>query len=101
MTYSVQQIKFELVSYVKEFGGDFTQWHVGAARDARKALFETHGVDPERDIWLWKPALTGAAAALVVAWMRDRQNARTAAGDAGGDCVFMFRKGVAASAPPA
>ncbi len=92
MAYSVQQIKFELISYVKEFGGDFTDWHVGVALDAPKTLFQRHKVDPVHDAWLWKPALTGAAARLVVNWMTDRQNAQSAAGDAEGDCVFMFKK---------
>ena len=92
MSYSVQQIKFELISYVKEFGGDFTQWFVGSAEDASKALFQNHEVDPVRDVWLWKPALTPAAAALVVGWMTDRQKANRAPGDADGSCVFIFKK---------
>ena len=91
MTYSVQQIKFELISYVKEFGGDFTQWSVGTSEDAPKALFETHQVDPVRDIWLWKPALTPAAAEIVARWMTDRQRA-VAVGENRGDHVYMFRK---------
>ena len=91
MTYSVQQIKFELISYVKEFGGDFTQWSVGTAVDAPKALFETHQVDPVRDIWLWKPALTQGAAEMVSRWMTDRQKAN-AVGTHAGDHVYMFRK---------
>ena len=91
MTYSVQQIKFELISYVKEFGGDFTQWSVGTSDDAPKALFEVHGVDPVRDIWLWKPALSPAAAELVARWMTDRQKA-SAIGGVSGDHVYMFRK---------
>lgn len=92
MSYSVQQIKFELISYVKEFGGDFTQWSVGTAEDAPKALFQMHEVDPVQDVWLWKPASTPAAAALVVGWMTDRQKANFAPGDADGSSVFLFRK---------
>jgi hypothetical protein len=96
MTYSVQQIKFELISYVKEFGGDFTQWSVGKATDAPKALFEIHDVDPVEDIWLWKPALTAVAAGLVVDWMTQRQNVAPVDGDDMGACVFMFKKARAA-----
>ncbi len=92
MAYSVQQIKFELISHVKEFGGDFTQWSVGTASDAPKSLFQLHAVDPVTDVWLWKPALTRAAATMVMAWMTQRQNATAVDGDAQGDCVFMFRK---------
>ena len=90
--YSVQQIKFEMISYVKEFGGDFTQWSVGTAEDAPMALFQIHQVDPVHDVWLWKPALTPAAAALVVGWMTGRQKAKPAPSDAPGPCVFIFKK---------
>ena len=102
MTYSVQQIKFEFISYVKEFGGNFTDWHIGVALDAPKALFQVHKVDPVHDFWLWKPALTSAAARLVTTWMTQRQNAHPAAGDTEGDCVFMFKKAeiVGAGAAP-
>lgn len=91
MTYSIQQIKFELISYVKEFGSDFSQWSVGTADDAPEALFKKHQVDPVRDMWLWKPALTPAAAALVVTWMTERQHA-TSLGHAEGSSVYMFKK---------
>ncbi len=93
MAYSVQQIKFELISYVKEFGGDFSEWSIGVAADAAKALFEINKVDPVRDIWLWKPALSPAAAALVRDWMTGRQQANAVAGDgAPGASVFIFKK---------
>ena len=92
MAYSVQQIKFELISHVKEFGSDFTQWSIGRAIDAPKLLFEVHKVDPDKDIWLWKPALTPSAAAIVVEWMTGRQKTPSAAGDDNGDCVFFFKR---------
>ncbi|MEJ0093227.1 MAG: hypothetical protein WDN46_07285 [Methylocella sp.] len=93
MTYSVQQIKFELISYVKEFGGDFREWSVGIADDAPKALFELNKVDPVSDVWLWKPAASASGAAMVHAWMTERQHANAVAGDsASGASVFMFKK---------
>jgi hypothetical protein len=97
MVYSVQQIKFELISYVKEFGADFTEWSIGLASDAPKALFEINGVDEDRDMWLWKPAVTNAAAAMIHSWMTERQKAVAVAGDdAAGTCVFMFKRGAPA-----
>ena len=94
MAYSVQQIKFELISYVKEFGGDFSEWCVGRAVDAPEVLFVVNEVDPVQDVWIWKPALTSAAAELVVRWMTDRQNAKPAAGEPEGHCVFIYKKTV-------
>lgn len=93
MAYSVQQIKFEMISYVKEFGADFTEWSIGLAADAPKALFEINKVDDVNDMWLWKPAITNAAAVMIRDWMTDRQKAGAVAGDdEGGACVFMFKR---------
>ncbi len=93
MAYSVQQIKFEMISYVKEFGADFTEWSIGLAADAPKALFEINEVDDVNDMWLWKPAITNAAAVMIRDWMIDRQKVSAVAGDDdGGACVFMFKR---------
>ena len=88
--YSVQQIKFEFISYVKEFGADFRDWSVGTAEDAPAALFGRHGLDAARDIWLWKPAVSPAAAAMVRDWMCVRQGAAELAGE--GRHVFLFKR---------
>ena len=89
--YSVQQIKFEFISYVKEFGADFSAWSVGVAEDAAAALFRDHGVDEARDIWLWKPEVSPAAAAMVRDWICGRQGATALVGE--GRQVFLFRRG--------
>lgn len=89
--YSVQQIKFEFISYVKEFGADFSAWSVGVAEDAPAALFGEHGIDEARDIWLWKPAVSPAAAAMVRDWICGRQGAAALPGE--GRQVFLFRRG--------
>lgn len=91
-TYSVQQIKFELLSYIKEFGGDAMQWHVGTSEDAPNELFETLRVDPNTDIWLWKPALTAAAADLVAKYMVDRCKASRVETRDPGHCVFLYQR---------
>lgn len=93
MVYSVQQIKFEFLSYIKEFGGRAEEWRVGVAEDGRRALFELNGVDEERDVWLWKPALSANAARMVRDFFAGRMNLAPAADDAAGACVFIYRKG--------
>ncbi|OHV18212.1 hypothetical protein BK022_00910 [Methylorubrum extorquens] len=95
--YSVQQIKFEFISYVKEFGADFSAWSVGVTEDAPAALFGEHGIDEARDIWLWKPAASPAAAAMVREWMCARQGSAGLAGE--GRQVFLFRRGGEGASP--
>ena len=49
-------------------------------------------VDPLQDVWLWKPAASPAAAALVIKWMIERLNAKAVNCGEGGSCVFIFKK---------
>ena len=62
MVYSVQQIKYEILAYMKEFGGDFSDYYVGITHDPENALFKNHRVDSKKDPWLYKQALTFQAA---------------------------------------
>lgn len=65
MVYSVQQIKYEILAYMKEFGGDFDAYYVGVAADPMAALLKRHKVDKGKDPWLYKQALTFQAARTV------------------------------------
>ncbi len=92
--FSAQQIKFEFLSYIKEFDLDPKAWRIGVADDARAALFAAHGVDETRDIWLWKPTLSAAAAGLVFDFFTQRFGVPAAEpGTAtAGRCVFLFKR---------
>lgn len=95
MTFSVQQIKFECLSYIKEFGAKTDEWAIGVADDPERALFAECGIDAGRDIWLWKPALSAAAARTVFDFMVGRYRlspVEAPASVAGGACVFMYRR---------
>ncbi|MGF6919565.1 hypothetical protein [Paraburkholderia sp. 40] len=95
MNYSVQQIKFECFSYIKEFGARMEDWVIGAASDPDRALFEACAVDRREDIWMWKPALSPAAASAVIDFMTSRYRLSRAvmqADDTPARFVFMYRK---------
>ncbi|WP_018410286.1 hypothetical protein [Methyloversatilis thermotolerans] len=95
MSYSVQQIKFECFSYIKEFGARMEDWSIGVADDPEHALFGLCGVHPERDIWLWKPALSPHAARAVYEFMISRYRlhpAPASSASSAGRCVFMYRR---------
>ncbi len=70
--YSVQQIKFECLAYIKDFGGDPRAWIVLPCEPPTDAVFEQCGVDVSHDIWMCKPALSVKAALNVVRFLRDR-----------------------------
>ncbi len=70
--YSVQQIKFECLAYIKEYGANPQAWVVLPCEQPTDAVFEHCGVDRSRDIWMCKPALSVKAALTVVRFLRDR-----------------------------
>jgi hypothetical protein len=100
--YSVQQIKYEFLLYMKGLGGAFGDWYVGAASDPEQALFEHHGVRSDMEPWIYKPALTNRATITIV---RDFVEVLHADGrvpdidDQGATIAFLFRKSVATRPP--
>lgn len=94
MLFSPQQIKFEFLSYIKEFDLDPAAWRIGLAEDACVALFSDNGVDEATDIWIWKPAASAAAAGIVFSFFTQRFGIRPTAQvrTASTNCVFLFRK---------
>lgn len=100
MVFSAQQIKFEFLSYIKEFGGRPQEWHVGCAIDAPSAMFEQEGVDQVRDIWLWKPALSPAAAQIVFRYLTDQLRVQSAKSGMPGANIFLFKKRPLADVSP-
>ena len=95
MVYSVQQIKYEILAYIKEFGGDFNDWYVGVSADPKKEMFHRHSVDEEDDIWLYKQALTFKACNTIQRYFLETLNTDgkpVTNGDEDTDCVFLYKK---------
>ncbi|MFC3609697.1 hypothetical protein [Stutzerimonas tarimensis] len=96
MAYSVQQIKFEFLSYIKELEAARPQWFVGVCGDAEQALFASRAVDRDQDIWLWKPTLSARAAESVHVFFQERFGLATAPCSQPGpdaSCVFLYCAG--------
>lgn len=93
MVFSPQQVKFEFLSYIKEFGGNPTEWRVGCAEDATAALFDENAVDQDRDIWLWKPTLSAAAARIVFRYLTEQLHVPSASSTTNGSNIFLFKRG--------
>lgn len=97
MILSVQQIKYELLAYIKEFGGDFEDWCIGVADDPKAVLVDRHRVDLVNGLWIYKQALTSRAALTVVNYFVDKLGA-SAVGESSEsseecDCVYAYRRG--------
>lgn len=74
MIYSVQQIKYEILAHIKEFGGEFSDWYVGVADDPKDALHGRHRADENEDVWLYKQALSTQACRTVQSYFLQRLN---------------------------
>ena len=96
MVYSVQQIKYEMLAYIKEFGGEFGDYYVGIAADPKAELFKRHGVHRKKDPWLYKQTLTFLAARTVQRYFLEQlgtDGEPVLRGDEDTDCVYIYKKG--------
>jgi len=95
MVYSVQQIKYEILAYIKEFGGDFSDYYVGVSDDPKKTLFTVHNVNRKKDPWLYKQALTLQAAKTAQNYFINRlkvDGAQQSDLNEDTDCVYVYKK---------
>ncbi len=94
MILSVQQVKYELLAYIKEFDPSFGNWYVGVSDDPKRALFETHAVRDADDPWLYKQLLTLRAARTVQAYFVAHLKTKGQAPDTESedfDCVYIYK----------
>jgi hypothetical protein len=95
MLYSVQQIKYEILAYIKEFGGGFSDYFVGVTDDPEAALFNKHNVHRTKDPWLYKQALTFQAARTAQDYFLSRLKADgepVLDRNEDIDCVYVYKK---------
>lgn len=93
--YSVQQIKFDFLSYIKEFGADGADWCISCSTEP-VAQGEHGPTVPDGAIWICKPALSPRAARMVHDHMVSRHQVQIAprsASAAAGNWIFMYRSG--------
>lgn len=95
MVYSVQQIKFEIFGYIKEFGSNFDDWFVGISSDPKNTMCDQHQVDEIKDIWLYKQAVSFGACRTIQSYFLE--NLKTDGlpileGNEDMDCIYLFKK---------
>jgi hypothetical protein len=98
--YSIQQIKFELLSYLKEFGANGADWIIQLTTGTDdQAVLSLRDDDAQSMIWICKPTLSERAAALIKEHMVSRFGMHSPSEDtvpvpAGAErnWVLMYRK---------
>ena len=94
MVFSVQQVKYEFLAYIKEFDRTFSNWYVGVAAEPKETLFEIHGVRDAEDPWLYKQLLTNRAARTVQDYFLDQlktAGTRPQEQSENVDCVYLYK----------
>lgn len=88
---SIQQIKYDCLAYLKEFGRE-TKWIVDAVAAPEETVRQA-GLDLERDPWLWRAALSRRAARSVADFLCARFGSEVAPGEAAdGPYVVLYRR---------
>ncbi|AGT11132.1 hypothetical protein [Paracoccus aminophilus] len=94
MKYSVQQIKYELLGYMKAIDADFRHWTIGTSDDPAGEMQIIPGADLDRDPWIFKPAVSAIAARNIQSYFTGILACRLPPGDEqpeAGSCVFAIR----------
>lgn len=56
------QAAADIEQYIREHGGDFSNWYAGIAADPRHRLFSDHNVTEHGGAWIYRDAITEAEA---------------------------------------
>jgi hypothetical protein len=94
MLYSGKQIVSTIKQHIKKRGGAYPTWVVGVSANARKQMFEGHGVRRKLDRWILMHAQSPTAARRVWAYLSTRLGIRavTASDDKTADFVYVYRQ---------
>jgi hypothetical protein len=93
--FSVSQIQFDCLSYIKEFGARPADWTIGTCVDPSPFLRDRLDQDCGQVLWLIRPALTPRAALAAVDHLHRRygvQLDRRGPADPAGRHVFIVRQ---------
>lgn len=78
-----QQITLEIKAYIDAQHTVYSNWYVGITNDAEKRLFSEHGVDKDKDYWIFRTADSNADARSIEDYFINQL--RTDGGSGGGD----------------
>lgn len=90
--YSPQQIKWDLLSAIREYGTDATQWTVCLSSQPPEETIIGLGHYPDAMSYMGKPAMTERAARLVYDFLRQRMGVATVETRRAGPWIIVFRQ---------
>lgn len=67
-----KEIVAEILSHISKRGGEHREWYVGIAENARKRLFEDHGVVEKIDKWIFRECKNSEAARTIENYLLEK-----------------------------
>ncbi len=92
MAKSKDEIIADIKAFITDNGGVFSEWCVGASRDANKSLLSDHKVDPRLDKWMFRTVATSAELKDIVQYFTTIRGATGTKGGMLADKVYVYRK---------
>jgi hypothetical protein len=92
MTY--KEIVRDIKNHIVSCAGAYWRWYVGISQDARSRLFSGHGVDRDRDAWIYRCASSSQVARNVEDYFVNEcgTDGGSGGGDATTDMVYAYKK---------
>lgn len=90
---TAQEIIDEIIRYVRNQGGVFSEWYVGVASDPAQKLFESHGVNEYN--WTYLPCGDEGTAQFIQSHLKNNLGFDGRDHEAGikNPHIYVFRKG--------
>ena len=88
-----QEIITDIKAHVKDRGGSYSAWYVGITEDAKRRVFDEHGVEEGKDLYIWRTAVSSTVAREIEEYFLDLGcDGGTGGGDADAEIVYAYKK---------
>jgi hypothetical protein len=96
LTKTKNEIVTDIKFYIANHGGRYRDWYVGVSADAKDRLFQGHKVDKEKDMWIYRRAVSSTVAREVEDHLVNMLgiDGGPGGGDDNADMVYVYKKGV-------
>jgi hypothetical protein len=93
MASSKQEIIDKIAAHIADRGGSYSDWYVGITENAKRRLFEEHGVEKEKDKYISRTATSSSLARLVEKYFLDLGcDGGSGGGDDDADIIYAYKK---------
>ena len=88
-----QEIIVDIKAHISDCGGSYSDWYVGITEDAKRRVFEGHGIEKGKDPYIWRTAVSSKVAREIEKHFLDLGcDGGTGGGDADAEIVYSYKK---------